>query len=50
MCDINKLPENAREYFNSLPKNIQETIMQSGISITSKQDLESLYNHFTAKR
>ena len=40
--DISKLDKQAQEYFNSLPKFVQETIMQSSLDIKSMQDLVDL--------
>ena len=41
--------ENAkmRQYFNSLPPYIQETIRQSGIDIKSLDELESCAKHMS---
>lgn len=39
----------AREYFNSLPSYIQETMVQSGISFCSKTELEQYVHQLTGK-
>lgn len=37
-----KFDVQTREYFNSLPKFIQESIMQSSAVITNRQELETI--------
>lgn len=39
----------AKEYFNSLPKHLQETMVQSGISFCSKVELEQYVHQLTGK-
>lgn len=39
--DIEKMDKNARDYFDSLPPALQETLMQSGVTMTTKQQLEA---------
>lgn len=41
--------EKARSYFASLPKNIQETIMQTGISFSSEEELKQIYEQLAKK-
>lgn len=36
-----------KEYFDSLPKFVQETIMQTNAQILTKKDLESIANKIT---
>lgn len=38
---IKNCNQETRQYFDSLPAMLQENIMQSGVEITSKQDLEN---------
>ena len=49
MFDKNKLSGDAREYFDSLPKMIQENIIQSGSPISTKEELEKVYTNLTSK-
>lgn len=39
--DLEKMTASAREYFNSLPPTLQESIMQSGVTLTTRDQLES---------
>ena len=39
--DLEKMDQNAREYFNSLPVLLQEQLTQSGVAMTTKEQLES---------
>lgn len=39
--DLKKMDQNAREYFNSLPVLLQEQLTQSGVAMTTKEQLES---------
>lgn len=45
MPDINNLNASAQEYFNSLPPLIKEQIMQSGLELASKEELEGYYQN-----
>ena len=45
MPDCSKLDQSAQAYFNSLPTVFQEQIMQSGVEVTSKEDLERVYQN-----
>lgn len=47
MPDIKKLDSEAQRYFQTLPKNIQESILMSDVNVTNKQDLERIYNNLT---
>ena len=38
-----------QQCFQSLPKYVQETIHQSGVKITSKQQLQQCADHLTGK-
>ena len=49
MFDRNKLSGDARDYFDSLPKMIQENIIQSGAPISTKDELEKVYTNLTSK-
>lgn len=40
MTNLKNLSSDAVEYFNSLPKFVQENIMQSGVTLNSKSELE----------
>ena len=42
--NINQLNSDAKEYFDRLPANVQEQIMQTGLSFTSKAQLEDYFN------
>jgi len=42
--NINQLSPDAKEYFDRLPANIQEQIMQTGLSFHSKAQLEDYFN------
>lgn len=39
--DFEKMDKAARDYFNSLPPTLQETVMQSGVTMTTKEQLET---------
>ena len=41
--------DEAKKYFNSLPKHLQETMVQGGISFCSKKDLEQYVTQLTGK-
>lgn len=38
----NKADKEAQKYFNSLPKYLQETIIQSGAEYSNKKELENI--------
>lgn len=40
--------ENMRDYFNSLPKVVQEAVFQSGVKINTVEDLKDFANKYTA--
>ena len=40
MPDIRDFDESTRQYFDTLPKFVQEDIMQSDLEIRSREDLE----------
>ncbi|MCQ4021673.1 MULTISPECIES: hypothetical protein [unclassified Ruminococcus] len=50
MTNLESLDSSAREYFYSLPQLIQEQIIESGVTFSSKQELESYYNSVTEKK
>lgn len=39
--DLEKMTASARDYFNSLPPALQESIMQSGVTMTTRDQLET---------
>lgn len=39
--------ESTREYFESLPTSVQETIIQSGVEIKSKEHLQELADNYS---
>lgn len=39
--DLEKMDKSAREYFDSLPPSLQETLMQSGVTMTTREQLET---------
>lgn len=45
MADIKSLDAATQAYFNALPKNVQEQVMQSGVTISSKADLVKFSEH-----
>lgn len=46
MPDLFNLTPEMKSYFNSLPKNMQETIVQSGAKINSLADLKEVAKEF----
>ena len=49
MQKILNMPEDAREYFDNLPKIIQVEIIQSGVKINSLEDIKNLYSKIVNK-
>ena len=47
MPDMFNLTQDMQQYFNSLPQNVQESIIQSGAKINSLQDLKTVAEGFT---
>jgi hypothetical protein len=45
MFDKNKLTPDAKEYFDSLPMLLQESIMQQSVDMNTKEDLENFFAH-----
>ncbi len=39
--DLEKMDQSAREYFDSLPPLLQEQLTQSGVVMTTKEQLEA---------
>lgn len=39
--DLEKMDREAREYFDFLPPMMQATVMQSGVTMTTKEQLET---------
>ena len=46
MPDIRRFDQATREYFDSLPKFVQEDIMQSDLEIQCREDLEAFVDNF----
>lgn len=46
MPDIRNFDADAREFFDTLPKFVQEDIMQSDLEIRNKEDLEQFMDSF----
>ena len=46
MPDIRNFDADTREFFDSLPKFVQEDIMQSDLEIRNKKDLEQIMDSF----
>ncbi len=44
---ISKLDPEARAYFDTLPKNLQENLTQCGSNMTTKAELEAYCRHMT---
>lgn len=38
-----------KQYFDTLPKNVQETIVQSGVEVSSLEQLKQCAQHFMQK-
>jgi len=45
MPDIQNYDRETRAYFDTLPKFVQENIIQSGVNATTKGDLEKIAAH-----
>lgn len=45
MPDIQNYDRETRAYFDTLPKFVQENIIQSGVHATTKSDLEKIVAH-----
>lgn len=39
--DLEKMDQAARDYFDSLPAALQEQLMQCGVTMTTKEQLET---------
>ncbi len=39
--DLEKMDQNARAYFDSLPPALQELLMQSGVTMTTREQMET---------
>ncbi len=39
--DLERMNAEARAYFDSLPPTLQETVMQSGVTMTTREQLET---------
>ncbi len=49
LTNIEKLDRDAKEYFYSLPALFQEQIIESGVSLNSKEELEKYYKSAVEK-
>ena len=47
--DLNSEENEINTYFDTLPKNVQETIIQSHGSVASLEELKSIANNLMAK-
>ncbi|MCD7796659.1 MAG: hypothetical protein LUG95_03335 [Clostridiales bacterium] len=47
MPDMFNLTQQMKEYFDSLPENVQESIIQSGAKVNSLEDLKTVAQEFT---
>lgn len=43
MTNINNLDKEAKEYFYSLPSVFQTQIIESGVTLSSREDIERFY-------
>lgn len=50
MANLEQLDNEAQQYFYSLPIIIQEEIIQSGVKLKSKQDIENCYQNIITNR
>lgn len=48
--DLNSEENEINTYFDTLPKNVQETIIQSHGSVASLEELKSIANNLMAKQ
>ena len=48
MANLSSLDQSAKDYFSSLPKSMQEIIMQSDVEFKSKTDIETFYRNYTS--
>lgn len=46
----NELNNDLGRYFRTLPKNVQENIMQSGVVFHTEQDMRRCAEHFMSAR
>lgn len=49
MPDLFNLTDDMNSYFNTLPKSLQVTIMQSGAKINSLADLKAVAKEFSGR-
>ncbi len=49
MPDLFNLSDDMQQYFDSLPKNIQQTIVMSGAKINSLQDMKTVVKSFSQR-
>lgn len=50
MIDKNKLPPDALSYFEGLPKIVQESIMQAGVSFYTRDELAAFCKQLEQSR
>lgn len=43
--DLEKMDREAREYFDSLPAALQEQLMQCGVTMTTREQMETYCNN-----
>lgn len=43
--DLQRMTPDAKAYFDSLPPMLQTTVMQSGVTMTTKEQLETYCNN-----
>ena len=43
--DLQRMAPDAKAYFDSLPPMLQTTVMQSGVTMTTKEQLETYCNN-----
>lgn len=49
MPDLFNLSDDMQQYFDSLPKNIQQTIIMSGAKMNSLQDMKTVVKSFSQR-
>ncbi len=49
MPDMFNFTDEMNNYFNSMPKSIQESIMQSGAKVNSVADMQAIVQQIQAK-
>lgn len=49
MSNLEKMDQSTKEYFHSLPASVQEQILQSGVTLTTKEELQTCYENLLKK-